>query len=128
MEASVEMLAAVCFFVTGVSHVAQPRAWAEFFIEMRGRGEVGSFQNALLHFPLGAVIVSFHNVWTGLPMILTLVGWGLVFKCLLYFTFPKYGLKRGLGLVSQEKSGGFVVAGVFAIALGGLFAYLALRR
>ena len=121
------MLAAVCFFVTGVSHVAQPRAWAEFFIEMRGRGRVGSLQNALLHFPLGAVIVSFHNVWTGLPMILTLVGWGLVFKSLLYFTLPKYGLKRGLWMVSREKSRGFVVAGVFAIALGGLCAYLAVR-
>ena len=128
MEASVEMLAAVCFFVTGVSHVAQPRAWAEFFIEMRGRGEVGSLQNALLHFPLGAVVVSFHNVWAGLPLILTLVGWGLVFKSLLYFTLPKYGLRKGLGMVSVEKSGGFVVVGVFAIALGVLFAYLAVRR
>jgi hypothetical protein len=122
------MLAAVCFFVVGVSHVARPRAWAELFIEMRGRGEVGSFQNALLHFPLGAVIVSFHNVWTGLPMILTLIGWGLVLKSLLYFTLPKYGLKKGLALVSVEKARGFVVAGVFAVALGGLCAYLALRR
>jgi hypothetical protein len=122
------MLAAVCFFVTGVSHVAQPRAWAEFFIEMRGRGEVGSFQNALLHFPLGAIIVSFHNVWAGLPMILTLVGWGLVFKSLLYLTLPKYGLKRGLAMVSVEKASGFVVVGVFALALSLLFAYLALRR
>ena len=128
MEASVEMLAAVCYFVIGVSHVAQPRAWAEFFVEMRGRGEVGSFQNALLHFPLGAIIVSFHNVWTGLPLILTLVGWGLVLKGLLYFTLPKYGLRKGLGMVSVEKSGGFAVAGVFAIALSVLFAYLALRR
>jgi hypothetical protein len=122
------MLAALCFFVTGVSHVAQPRAWAEFFIEMRGHGVVGSFQNALLHFPLGAVIVSFHNVWSGPPVVLTLVGWGLVSKSLFYLTFPKYGLKKGLGMVSVEKSGGFVAAGVFAIALSGLFAYLALRR
>jgi hypothetical protein len=122
------MLAAVCFFVTGVSHVAQPRVWAEFFIEMRGRGRVGSFQNALLHFPLGAIIVAFHNVWTGLPLVLTLVGWGLVLKSLLYFTFPKFGLRKGLALVSVEKSRDFAIAGIFAIALGGLFAYLALRR
>jgi hypothetical protein len=122
------MLAAVCFFVIGVSHVAQPRVWAELFIGMRGRGRTGSFLNALMHFPLGAVVVSFHNVWSGLPVILTLVGWGLVFKSLFYFTFPEYGLKKGLALVSMERSNGFVVAGGFAIALGGLFAYLALRR
>jgi hypothetical protein len=124
----VEILAAVCFFVTGVSHIAQPRVWAEFFVAMRGQGEAGSFLNALLHFPLGVVIVAFHNVWSGLPLILTLVGWGLVFKSTFYFTFPKFGLKRGLGMVSVEKSREFVVAGVFAILLSGLFAYLALRR
>lgn len=128
MEASVEKLAALCFFVTGVSHIAQPRVWAQFFLAMRGRGAAGSFLNALLHFPLGAVIVSFHNVWTGLPLVLTLVGWGLVLKSLLYFTFPDQGLKRGLSLVSVEKRGRFVVAGLFSIALSGLFAYLAWRR
>jgi hypothetical protein len=119
MESAVTKLAIVCFLVTGISHIAQPRAWAEFFIDMRGRGEVGSFQNALLHFPLGAVIVSFHDVWSGLPMVLTLIGWGLVLKSFVYFVFPKHGL-RMLGRVSVERSWGFIVAGIFSIGVAGL--------
>lgn len=127
MELAVIRLAAVCFFVVGVSHVVRPRVWAQFFIELRGRGEVGSFLNGLLHFPLGAVIVAFHNVWTGLPVVLTLVGWGLVLKSLIYLVFPAHGLKV-LSRVSLERSWGFAVAGLFSIALSGLLLYTLLGR
>src|SRR5215217_4394274 len=93
MEVAVTKLAIICFFVVGVSHIVQPRVWAQFFIDMRGKGEAGSFLNALLHFPLGVLIVSFHNVWQGLPIVLTLIGWGLVLKSFIYFVFPAQGMK-----------------------------------
>ncbi len=69
MELAITRLAIICFFVIGVSHVVQPRVWAQFFMELHERGRVGSFLNALLHFPMGVVIVSFHNVWRGLPLV-----------------------------------------------------------
>ena len=122
MEVAVTKLAAVCFFVVGVSHVVRPRAWAQFFVDLRGRGETGSLLNALLHFPLGVVIVSFHNVWRGLPVVLTLIGWGLVLKSFIYFVFPAHGAKV-LAQVSAERSWGFVVAGLFSVALSGLLVF-----
>lgn len=122
MESSILKLAAVSFFVIGVSHVAQPRVWAEFFIGIREKGEVGSFINAFIHFPLGALIVAFHNVWHGVPLILTVIGWGLVLKGLIYFTFPRYGLKV-LSRVSLDRAWGFTVAGVVSIGLSGIFFY-----
>jgi hypothetical protein len=127
MELAVTKLAIICFLVTGVSHVVRPRAWARFFMEMHGRGEVGSFQNALLHFPLGAVIVSFHNVWSGLPVVLTVIGWGLVLKSFIYFVFPGYGVKV-LGRVSVERAWGFVVAGLVSVGISGLLLFSLLRR
>jgi hypothetical protein len=105
-----------------VSHIVQPRVWAQFFIDLHNRGNVGSFLNALLHFPLGVVIVSFHNVWSGLPMILTLIGWGLVLKSFIYFVFPRHGAKV-LARVSLERSQGFIVAGLFSVAISGLLTY-----
>jgi hypothetical protein len=122
MELAVTRLAAICFFVVGVSHIVQPRAWAEFFVGLHARGRVGSLLNALLHFPLGVVIVSFHNVWSGLPVVLTLVGWGLVLKSLVYFVFPGHGA-RVLAQVSVERSWGFVVAGVFSVGISGLLMF-----
>ena len=127
MELAVTKLAIICFLVNGISHIVQPRVWAQFFMHLHSKGEVGSFQNALLHFPLGVLIVSLHNVWHGLPMVLTLIGWGLVLKSFIYFVFPKHGLKM-MARVSVEKSRGFVVAGVFSVAISALLMVSLLRR
>jgi hypothetical protein len=94
---------------------------------MRSKGRVGSFLNALLHFPLGVVIVSFHNVWSGLPLVLTLIGWGLVMKSFIYFVFPGHGVKM-LARVSMERAWGFMVAGLFSIGISGLLLFSLLRR
>lgn len=119
METSIQKLVAISFLVIGLSHIIQPRVWAQFFIMFREQGEVGSFLSGLLHFPLGVVIVSFHNVWRGVPLLVTLVGWGLVLKSLILFTYPKHGM-RMLARVSVERSWEFVVAGVMAVAVSGL--------
>jgi uncharacterized protein YjeT (DUF2065 family) len=127
MEDSVEKLVALGFLVTGLSHIFQPRVWVEFFIALREKGEVGSFLNGLVHFPMGAIIVSFHNVWHGWPLLVTLIGWGLVIKSLIYLTYPKHGAKM-LSRISIERSWEFVVAGVFSVALSGLILFSLLRR
>jgi uncharacterized protein YjeT (DUF2065 family) len=119
METSIEKLVGILFLVTGLSHILQPRVWVEFFIMLREKGEAGSFLNGLVHFPLSAFIVSFHNVWHGWPLVVTLIGWGLVLKSLIYLTYPKHGV-RMLARISIERSWEFVAAGVFAIAISGL--------
>ncbi|HEX7999561.1 MAG TPA: hypothetical protein VF528_14335 [Pyrinomonadaceae bacterium] len=127
MELAVTKLAIVCFFITGLSHIIQPQVWAQFFIDMHGKGKAGSFHNALLHFPLGVLIVSFHNVWHGLPVVLTLIGWGLVLKSFIYFVFPCRGVKM-LARVSMERSWEFVLAGVFSVGISGLLTFSLLQR
>ena len=127
MEVSIQKIAVICFLVIGLSHILQPRVWAEFFIVLRSKGEAGSFINALLHLPMGAFIVSFHNVTTGIPLLLTIIGWGYVFKSLIYFTFPKYGLKM-LSRVSLERSWEFIVPGVFMVGYSMLLAFSLFNR
>jgi len=119
MELAIQKLAIVNFLVIGLSHIIQPRAWAQFFIDIREKGATGSFIVAFIHFPLGALIIAFHNVWHGLPMILTFIGYGSLLKSLVYFIFPERGLKS-LSRVSLEKQWEFVAAGVFSIGLSGL--------
>ena len=122
METSVEKLTALLFLVTGLSHILQPRVWVQFFIMLREKGEVGSFLNGFVHMPLGGFIVAFHNVWHGIEMIVTIIGWGLVVKSTLYFVFPRFGL-RMLGTISMERSWHFVVAGVLSVVVSGLIMY-----
>ena len=120
MEIAIQKLAVICLFVIGVSHIVQPRAWAEFFKGLREKGTTGSFINGWIHLPLGALIVAFHNVWHGIPAVLTVMGYAWVIKSFIYFAFPRYGLKV-MERVSVERAWYFVVGGIFSLALGALF-------
>jgi hypothetical protein len=122
MERSVEILAIVFFGVVGLSHILQHKAWAEFFILLRGKGEAGAFVDGFLNLPLAGFIIGFHNVWSGIPLVLTLVGWGLLIKSLIRFCAPKQAL-RLIARVSLERSWEFQIAGAFLVALAGLLGY-----
>jgi len=93
----------------------QPRGWVDFFIYLRQKGVIGVFITAFIHLPFGVFVVAFHNNWTGIPAILTVIGWGLVCKGTLYFIFPSVGL-WSLSHVSVERTWHFVIAG--AVMLG----------
>lgn len=127
METAIEKFAIISFLVIGISHIAQPRAWAEFFIRVREKGTAGSFINAWIHFPFGALIVAFHNVWHGIPLVLTLMGWGWVIKGFIYWVFPHYGLKV-LQRVKVERAWEFQVAGAVLLGLAGLFLFDLVRK
>jgi hypothetical protein len=122
MGRSVEILAIILFGVIGLSHILQPKAWAEFFIMLRGKGEAGAFMDGFLNLPLGAFIVGFHNIWSGIPVVLTLLGWGLLIKGLIRFCAPKQGL-RMMARVSVERSWEFQLAGALLVVLAGLLGY-----
>ncbi|HLL75463.1 MAG TPA: hypothetical protein VK421_09355 [Pyrinomonadaceae bacterium] len=126
MEDAARILVAVCYTVIGVSHLVRPREWAEFFIKLRELGAVGAFVVAFVHFPLGAIIVSLHNVWMWPEVVLTVCGWGLVVKGLLYFVWPAHGEKM-LSRVTPDRAGEFRLVSPFAFALSAFSIYLVLR-
>ena len=127
MERATEVFAAVFLLVIGLSHVAQPRAWVEFFVWLRGKGHAGVFVNGFLSLGFGSFIVAFHNVWNGLPVILTLLGWAQVLKGLLSFVAPQLAL-WGLARVTSERAWQFVVGGALALALSAALWYIVLTR
>ena len=122
MERSVEVLAIILFGVLGLSHILQPKAWAEFFILLRSKKETGAFMDGFLNLPAAGVIVAFHNTWSGIPAVLTLVGWCLVMKSLIRFCAPKLAL-RVMSRVSVERSWEVQAAGAGLVALAGLLGY-----
>ena len=122
MERSVEVLAVILSGVLGLSHILQHKAWAEFFILLRGKGEAGAFVDGFLNLPVAGVIIGFHNVWSGIPAVLTLVGWCLLIKSLLRFCLPKEGLMM-MARVSMERSWEFQTAGAALVVLAGLLGY-----
>ncbi|MBT8405303.1 MAG: hypothetical protein KJP18_15675 [Gemmatimonadetes bacterium] len=119
LHTMVQIFAVIHLTTVGLSHIAAHRAWAEFFVLLREKGEAGVFVVAFLSLGFGSVVAAFHPVWSGLPLVLTLFGWTQVLKGLLYLCVPSYGLKK-LGLVTLERSRMFIAPGVFMLALAGL--------
>ncbi|MBT8486833.1 MAG: hypothetical protein HKO59_01170 [Phycisphaerales bacterium] len=93
MEESVRHFAIGGLFFIGLSHVVRPVVWARFFGWIGSAGDVGSFVNGMLAITWGLFIAVFHNVWTGLPVLLTVIGWLSVLKGAVYLLFPAFGTR-----------------------------------
>src|SRR3954470_2817298 len=127
MQIGIETLVAVGFLIIGLSHIFQAQAWSEFFIRFRDKGRAGSLQLGLLHLPMALLIVSFHNIWYGLPMLVTIIGWGQLLKSLFYLVWPQHGL-RMLGTITTERSWRFIAGGLFSIAVSGVILFSLWQR
>lgn len=113
---AVEVFAAINLLAVGVSHMIRPGAWRAFFETLHDRGHAGNVLNALLALGMGSIIAAFHDVWTGVPLALTLYGWASVAKGALYLAVPQIGL-RGLAAGASSDTRKFVVGGAVLIAL-----------
>jgi hypothetical protein len=122
MERSVEILAIILFAVIGLSHIVQPLAWVDFFVFIRGKRETGAFIDGFVHLPLAALIIGFHNVWSGIPAVLTALGWAFLVKSIVRFCLPRVGL-RMMERVSVDRAWEFQAAGVMLVLLAGLLGY-----
>ena len=127
MEAATEVFAAVFLTVIGLSHTLQPRAWVDFFVWLRSKGHAGVFVNGFLALGFGSIIVAFHNVWTGLPVVLTVLGWAQILKGIVSFVAPQAAL-WGLARVSVDRAWHFRVGGIFALGLSALLWYIVMSR
>ena len=123
MERAIEIFAAVQCSILALSHIFQPHVWVDFFVWLRSKGHAGVFANGMLSLWFGGLIVAFHNVWEGLPIVLTLLGWSQVIKAFVAFVLPNLSMK-GLTRVSHERASEFVYAGLFLLGLAGIFWYI----
>src|SRR5262249_4163198 len=111
----------------GLSHIFQSKAWVDFFTWLRANGRAGVFVEGFLCLNLGAFIVGFHNVWSGPAIVLTLIGWAQLLQGVIRFTAPGVIL-RIYDRITPERAWQIAVAGVFALALSLVLAYVAWSR
>jgi hypothetical protein len=118
LERALEIFAVIHLGLMGLSHIVQHRAWAEFFILLRGKGYAGVFVHGFLSLGFGAMILGFHRVWSGIPMVLTIVGVLYLGKSLQCFLLPEVSM-RSLNRVTLDGSRMFVGAGVMFLVVAG---------
>ncbi len=126
MEKSIQFFVAVNFFVMGLSHIFQRSAWVEYFAKLHSLGRLGAFAEGFLYLNFGAMIVSFHNVWSFPGVVLTLIGWVHVTKALVRFVAPET-VFRMYQRMGPERAWQLQVAGGLLLALAVFFLCLALQ-
>jgi len=121
MEKSIAIMAIINFVIMGLSHIFQHQSWKEFFLLLASKGRAGAFANGFLTLVMGSLIVSFHNVWSGLPVILTLLGWAYVLKSTVIFLHPEWNVKSMAG-VEHAPTLKFRVAGLCLLSIAAVLA------
>lgn len=105
----------------GLSHLVQPRLWANYFIKIKETGVAGIIIG-MYTFPLGLLIVLGHNVWVlDVPVIITVFGWGMTIKSLIYMFAPRMA-ERAIpdGADAPRK---YALGGAFIIPVSLLLVY-----
>ena len=122
MERAAEWYALVTCLVIGLSHLLQPRAWAEVFAALHRLGKPGAFANGGLSLVPGAAFVATHPVWSGPAVVLTVLGWLMVLKGAVCFLAPGLAL-RSMGRAGAGDGRGFVAGGLVLLAVAGVLGY-----
>jgi len=116
MTRALEIFAVIQLTIVGLSHILRHRAWAEFFIQLGALRYSGVFLHGLLSLAFGAMILAFHHVWSGMPLVLTIVGVLYLMKTVQCFMSPNVSL-RSLDRVTLERSRLFIGVGVFFLSI-----------
>jgi hypothetical protein len=116
IEEKIRIVCITCFLIIGLSHILQPNAWIAFFKLLIKQNYTGAFINGLITLPIAALIISFHNIWTGIPALLTVMGWALILKATIAFCFPALSL-RSMKRVERNNISEFRIGGIVFIII-----------
>jgi hypothetical protein len=122
VERAAEWFALVTCAIVGLSHLLQPRAWADVFAALHRLGRPGAFVNGGLSLAPGAAFVATHPVWSGPATVLTVLGWLLLLKGAVCLLAPDLAL-RSMARGGASGGRGFAAAGLVSLAVAGVLGY-----
>jgi len=72
---------------------------------------------AIATLPISLTLVIIHPVWViGWPVIITIIGWALVFSSLIYLFFPRKAILQLIGYFNKPAS--YIVHGIVSLVIG----------
>lgn len=126
METGLQIAFSIQLAVIGIAHIFRPDPLIQFCRVLAAKGEAGVIIIAILSLCTGSFLVAFHNIWTGIPIVLTVFGWAQLLKGTVYFLFPSSGL-RMLERVTPERRILFRLPGIPFVAMSVLLAMHVMR-
>ena len=88
MAPYIDAYVAPMLLIACLSHIAQPKLWADFFRAL-GRTGVAPLIIGMYTLPIGLLIVVGHNRWVwDWPVLVTVAGWVMTVKAIIYLLVP----------------------------------------
>ena len=78
--------------VLSLSQIYATERWQTYYRWLSDMGTAGVRLNGLISLAIGSPIVILHNVWSGPPLLLTLLGWLLLSESAFCLFVPGAGL------------------------------------
>lgn len=122
MARAIEIFTLISLVVVALSHIFRAAAWSAYFDMLRRQGPAGVMINGMMALNFGALIVAFHNIWSGPAIAVTLLGWAQVLKGALHLIIPGIG-EKSLGIVRTNGERKFVIGGIAMLAFAGVVAF-----
>jgi len=122
MEILLEKIASALLFMLGVTMMYEPLRWADFYSWLLQQGSKGRFVYAGVSIVTGLCIILFHDVWQGIPMALTILGWMAMIDGAMAILFPTQVMTTFAVAASGQANGMFRALGVVFVLVAGLLA------
>lgn len=119
MEHAISFIIGTTAIVLGLSLIARPRSWLELTKHLHAQGESASLMIGYLHLIIGTFILGFHWKWSGLSLIVTLIGLKAVLEGVIYTLFPKAMLAM-LAWYKPRHIIWFRIGGLLTVIIGGI--------
>lgn len=122
MEHAVAFMVGTSAVIIGLSLLSRPAEWLAYVDRLHTQGTSASLIVGYLHLIIGTFIVGFHWKWTGLSLLLTLLGVKAIIEGVVYTLFPRAMLAM-LGWYKPHHRPWFRVVGVLTVVIGVLVLY-----
>jgi len=126
MEENAIMIAKVAapiWIMMGLSILLYAKTWGKI-MKRWSKDHLEIFAVMFLYPILGMIIIRMYNVWDwNVWLIVTLMGWGMFLKGIMYFLLPGAWMKKWMTMA--DNAGLMYFAGLFALVVGVVLGYYA---
>lgn len=116
MVLAIQFAVGICCFVIGLSMLFHRFDWLAWLDGLRHKGKPETLVIGMTGLFISSLILGFHQVWSGVPLIVTLIGLIGVIEGTVYLLCPSMFPKMLACLVPHSRF--FVLWGILATVLG----------
>lgn len=119
----IQLMTGIVFLVVGLSYLIRAGDWFVLLDHLQKKGRYGSLLTGVILLFTGSFIISFHWIWQGMAVIVSLTGVILVLKGAICLLYP-YWLPAKLARLEHYNLTGMIrIAGIVLIILSGFILY-----